>query len=340
MSSSVTAPHRGGSGTSKAVAALQYDLRALGYLAGGIDGVSGDATARAVRALKIDLELNDGTSRAGDGPAPVRIRDYTRGHAIAPGDAVDDTLRAIIDAMMLDPAFPKIPAAADPAAENARALAMLASVSGVGVPIPFLLAMMVQESGRRHFNVPAPGGLDTFLIMGLDRGDPNRPDRITSRGYGIGQYTLFHHPARPDEIDAKMRDPIANIGRAIEEFAQKFNRFLVGPDDRADDRDAENPLLKLRPCRYPSGDPRYQRDCIACARSARKVIIRTGVPLFPGSNQTYRATSAYKSADYGSVPDRSDFGCDWPYAARRYNGGGINSFHYQTRILRNLALGV
>jgi hypothetical protein len=31
--------------------------------------------------------------------------------------------------------------------------------------------------------------------------------------------------------------------------------------------------------------------------------------------------------------------CDWPYATRRYNGGGPNSFNYQAIVLKNL-LGV
>jgi len=38
----------------------------------------------------------------------------------------------------------------------------------------------------------------------------------------------------------------------------------------------------------------------------------------------------------GSVPNRAAFPCDWPYAARRYNGSGPLSYNYQSRILRNL----
>ena len=37
------------------------------------------------------------------------------------------------------------------------------------------------------------------------------------------------------------------------------------------------------------------------------------------------------------VPDRAEFGCDWPYAVRRYNGSGPDSYHYQTTILLKLA---
>src|SRR5476651_143942 len=55
------------------VRALQRDLRALGYLPSGIDGNFGPGTARAVQALQRDLLENDGSSRGGDGPAPVAL---------------------------------------------------------------------------------------------------------------------------------------------------------------------------------------------------------------------------------------------------------------------------
>jgi len=39
---------------------------------------------------------------------------------------------------------------------------------------------------------------------------------------------------------------------------------------------------------------------------------------------------------YRNSPLPSDIGCDWPYAVRRYNGSGINSYHYQVRVLQHL----
>ena len=38
-----------------------------------------------------------------------------------------------------------------------------------------------------------------------------------------------------------------------------------------------------------------------------------------------------------SLPDRAEFPCDWPYAARRYNGDGLDSYHYQTQVLQRLS---
>jgi hypothetical protein len=36
------------------------------------------------------------------------------------------------------------------------------------------------------------------------------------------------------------------------------------------------------------------------------------------------------------VPDRAALGCDWPYAVRRYNGSGVDSYHYQFQVLERL----
>jgi hypothetical protein len=52
---------------------LQHDLRALGYLRQGIDGIFGAGTTRAIRALQYDLLNNRGNSTDSDGSAPVAM---------------------------------------------------------------------------------------------------------------------------------------------------------------------------------------------------------------------------------------------------------------------------
>ena len=83
------------------------------------------------------------------------------------------------------------------------------------------------------------------------------------------------------------------------------------------------------------------RDCANCARAAPKLDIvsqaQGGTPFFAGSGGAYHPTQYYSTPRYSNVPDRAAFACDWPYAARRYNGSGVNSYHYQTKILLNLA---
>ena len=57
------------------------------------------------------------------------------------------------------------------------------------------------------------------------------------------------------------------------------------------------------------------------------------------SQHVFRPTQYYKKASYRTVPIRENKGCDWPYAVRRYNGAGNNSYHYQIRVLKNLLRG-
>jgi len=78
------------------------------------------------------------------------------------------------------------------------------------------------------------------------------------------------------------------------------------------------------------------RDCRACAAEAPKLTIRPDTPLMAGSAVKYGDQELYREYPLTGVPDRAAFLCDWPYAARRYNGSGPLSYNYQSRILRNL----
>ena len=176
------------------------------------------------------------------------------------------------------------------------------------------------------------------MTIGLDRNDHDAAlkDRITSRGLGIAQYTFFHHPLTAAEIAEFVADPVRNAQNAYKELRDKFDHYVAGPVQTACDRDVEHPHMPLRLCKYQPSDARYMRDCKACAMAARKVDIERGTPAYDGATFGYQPDQYYPYADYMGVPDRADFQCDWPYAARRYNGSGNNSFHYQARILLNL----
>jgi hypothetical protein len=72
-------------------------------------------------------------------------------------------------------------------------------------------------------------------------------------------------------------------------------------------------------------------------RDAGSTRIEAGLtPLFRGSSNVYAATPEYSKASYPDAPVRANVGCDWPYATRRYNGAGVNSYHYQVRVLLHL----
>lgn len=327
---------RGKATARELVRALQRDLRRLGYLRAGLDGVFGGETERAVRALQYDLIFNDGHGE--DGDAPVALKESNQGRIGSVDGVVNDRLAACIEDLLEDRRVPQLPRSNDPQGENRRALETLRGLEKLQVPAPFLLAILSQESGLLHFRVPAPGDADDFIVLGLDRNDRAHPDRITSRGYGVGQFTLFHHPARPEEVEAVMLDPARNVEQAVQKLKEKFEHFVVGnsPGTRADDRLAEIGPGPLRLCRYSAADPRFLKDCRRCSAEAPRLSIGPATPLFRGSLEYFHSTQYHAETRYDGVPDRAAMGCDWPYAVRRYNGSGINSYHYQMKVLRRL----
>jgi hypothetical protein len=321
-----------------AVKALQHDLRKLGYLRAVIDGSYGPGTAAAVKALQYDLLHNAG--QGDDGASPVVLTSYNRkpggGMCVTAVDGIcTQDLAGVLAALVGNERIGLVPRAPDAKGANAAALAQLSAMASTVAPPPFLVAIVTQESSGCHFHVPASGDEDSYVTIGLDRNDAAHPERITSRGYGFGQYTYFHHPLSHGEVASHVADPAGNIAHAFAELRNKFDHFVLGKNG-ADDRAVELPGQPLRLCRYAAADPRYFHDCRACAKAARKRTIAAGTPVYTGASLSYQVTQYYPSTDYKAVPDRADFGCDWPYAARRYNGGGVNSYHYQTHILLNL----
>ena len=328
----------GTAATERQIRDLQRDLRRLGYLKNGIDGVFGEGTERAVRALQHDLLMNEGKSTGGDGAAPVRVLDYNRGRVMQVTGEIDQALVECIADMLDDPNCPTLPCAENPAEENRKIIAQITAMPSQDVPIPFLLAILTQESGLKHFIEPKPGDDDTFIVVGLDT-NSSQPDAITSRGYGAGQYTLFHHPPRKEEVRDCMLDPGKNLQMTVAKLREKFDNFVIGPTTgtHADDRLAEYGKGPLRLCKYTPDDSRYMKDCKQCLQAASLQDIKQGVTLlYKGSSYTYQPTQYYSVAFYRDVPVRKNVGCDWPYAVRRYNGAGINSYHYQVRVLKHL----
>jgi hypothetical protein len=163
---------------------------------------------------------------------------------------------------------------------------------------------------------------------------------ITSRGYGLGQFTLFHHPPTKSEIKNFMVAIEGNISKAIAELKDKFENFVTGPpggrraDDRfADGRTRKEPII----CQYDENDSRHLTDCKNCAQNVNKQnIVADKTPYYKGSKNKFQKTK-YHEGSFEDVPARKDFPCDWPYAMRRYNGSGVNSYNYQARVLKRLA---
>ncbi len=330
---------KGGRGSTKQqIRDLQRDLRQLGYLADGIDGDFGGATEAAVKALRYDLLHNSGKSAKDDGNSTVGVLDYNRGRVVDVTGIVDYQLAGCISDMLDDNNFPKLPKTDDPMQENGRIVTLIKEMPSTEVPNPFLMGILQQESGLKHYNEPSKNDEDTYIVVGLDT-NAGEKHIITSRGFGAGQYTLFHHPPRQKEVEDIMLDIGKNVQKAIHELRDKFDNFVNGDTTgtKADDRLAEYGSGPLRLCKYAAGDPRYMKDCTRCMMDAGQRDIKEGVtPFYKGSKYKFVPTQYYKKADYSSVPIRANVGCDWPYAVRRYNGAGINSYHYQVRVLKNV----
>ena len=164
-------------------------------------------------------------------------------------------------------------------------MAQIGRLVGLPVPRPFLLAIFLQESGGLHFRVPSGDNADNFIVVGLDHGDHGRPDRITSRGYGIGQFTLFHHPPTATEVATVMVDPVKNVQRAVKELRSKYELFVAGSTSgqQADDRIREiGDRRRSGPAASRPDDRRYMTDCARCA-AEHLVDIRAGAPVYRGA---------------------------------------------------------
>jgi hypothetical protein len=318
---------------------LQRDLRSIGYLRSGINGKFGAETTLAVKALQHDLLTNQGASTGTDGNAPVKVIDYNGGMITGVNGQVDEQLAACISDILDDTAFPKLPHADDPVQENQKIARQIASMSTQDVPVPFLCAILMQESGMKHFREPKGTDEDNFIVVGMDRNEQGeaRKYAITSRGYGAGQYTLFHHPPTAEEVQQIMLDATRNVLMAIEELKGKFEHFVVNSKSGADDRLAEVGNGALKTCKYASDDPRYMKDCKTCALAAGSQPIVPGTtPFYDGSSSAYKTTQYYNPVPVKTMPVRKNLGCDWPYAVRRYNGSGVNSYWYQALVLNHL----
>jgi len=309
---------------------LQRALRELGYLRGGVDGNFGSNTESGVKALQYDLMSNNGTGS--DGSAPVKVTSYNKGRVTTVTGIVDqNTAQCVVD-MLSDAGFIRLPVSDDPVSANKQVLQKIAAAKSTQVPVRFIAAILKQESDLKHYSEQ-----DSVITIGLDTNNAAQTFAITSRGYGAGQFTIFHHPPRQDEVDDFMNDVEKNLGKAEGELREKYDKFVNGPADTADDRQKEIGSGALRICKYASTDPRYLTDCKQCAIDAgSRDIVENQTPWYPGSPNLYVPTQYYASANYPNTPKRESFGCDWPYAVRRYNGGGINSYHYQARVIKNV----
>ena len=113
----------------------------------------------------------------------------------------------------------------------------------------------------------------------------------------------------------------------------KFDRFVIGPDSRLTIAFTEAGSGPLRLCKFDSADPLY--IATASTASSRRELRTSSLGKRPCRwlSDTYQATQHTKSLLRRTCPFRRNIACDWPYAVRRYNGSGPNSYDYQAEFL-------
>jgi len=97
--------------------------------------------------------------------------------------------------------------------------------------VPFLRA--VAAAGKRS---PALRGADQARCRslrggGLDRGSAGSP-AVTSRGYGAGRLTLFHHPPSSSEVRDLLVDIEKNVAAARGWLTSRSSSVSCRPDSR------------------------------------------------------------------------------------------------------------
>lgn len=317
----------GGDVPDNHVAGLQTALKRLGYMGNNymrqVDGQfgRGGSTERAVKAIQYDLI-----------EGRLRGKDWNQGRIKEVNGVVDEQLAVIIKEMLdaSSEEFFKVPFHPDPGRANRKAAKLLTEqeerIIAQGVPPTYLRAILKQETGMSHYD------LDGFVYVGCDE---TRPRYVyKSRGWGMGQYTVTHHPPTPEEAAGFINDVVNNLGRAIQELREKFDRFVLSSSSKmmADERmgllppntgyirgkgRGSSPLVE---CKYSRRDAQYMRDCLNCVRKA-------------GRKDEFYNQAKYHKESHQNVPVWSDIPCDWPVAVRRYNGSGPDSYAYRAEIL-------
>lgn len=183
------------------VRAVQVDLRKIGYLHSGVDGVFRLDAKVTIRALQYNLINNQGLSSIENGDAPVTVVTVnigTDGTLVQCVTGIfDQNVPNCFANMIADDREPKLAEGDDPVVANEQAVDAIVAHVDQSRPFIFDIAITHQESGGKLFAVPFGADLDHLATIGLDR-NGQFLDRLTTRGYDIDQYTLFHHPRRQE----------------------------------------------------------------------------------------------------------------------------------------------
>lgn len=238
----------------------------------------------------------------------------------------------IVEKMWEDPSIPVVSKVNNPDQANDQISSIMKTSLSKVFPNPLALAVLKQETHWKWFRS------DGYPTVGLDFNNKSQPYVITSRGLFLSQRTIFNYPFPQESLDSF--DSVSeDLKFVINALDLKYKRYVVSADVRARDdlRFKSFGDQPLRGCKYEQSDERFMKDCKNCVWSGKLKDYKEGKSLIDVPGKWVLKPSIYhRNKDYLGYPDYEDFPCDYVYAIRRYNGSGVNSFHYLMRVLDHL----
>ncbi len=279
-----------------------------------------DKVKLAVKSVKHDL-VN----------TPFLESNFNNGKISSVDDRIDLAFVSILEDMRNDSRVGVVYRVGGFDRENSLIRGSLDSFNTEYFPVPLSKAILYEETGLKWYRK------DGYPTVGLDYNDKKISHRITSRGLFLSQRTFFSYPIQQSELDG-FNSLDTDMRFFSSHLRSKYNNFVVSNKvaSRDDLRHFSFGGSKLRGCKYDSSDARYMKDCKNCVFSLNKRTYVEGDRLAKGSGWKFRKTKYHRRDVYKSMPDFKEFPCDYLFAIRRYNGGGINSFHYLMQVLEHL----
>lgn len=228
--------------------------------------------------------------------------------------------------------IPRITKVDNPSEANSKIREIIENKLKSSFPKPLVLAVLEQESNLMWYRK------DGYPTIGLDYNNKVQPYVITSRGLFLSQRTVFDYPFKQEQLN--QYDSVeVDLNFVVDLLNLKYDKFIVSKDPKTNDdlRSSSFGSEDLRGCKYETSDSRYKSDCKNCVWSGDLRDYKKDRSVLGDKKQWVLKSSQYhKIKQYLQFPDYSKFPCDYLFSIRRYNGSGINSFHYLMRVLKHL----
>lgn len=279
-----------------------------------------DLETRAVKSLQHEILSNDS------------LKKFNQGRVTAVDGESSLGILAVLQDMSKSPSLARLSPALNPSKGNQAMKERLSGYLNSKFPTPLVMAVLTQETNLKWYRK------DGYPLVGLDY-NSDEDYIITSRGLFYSQRTIFSYPISKKEFDS-MNDLESDMEFFFDHIFGKYQNFVVSSSAKArDDLRYSVPEFKdldLRGCKYEESDSKYMKDCKACLKECPSKDYLMGDSLLGNGRWIIKPTHYHRIQDYEGFPDFHHFPCDYVFTIRRYNGSGINSFHYLMRVLAHL----